>query len=261
MNALQRISRVFAVAALSALGSTGAFAQASWDLGLCTGGTKAANGYLNCAGTGTTATVTVKAYTTNAAGTAFSAAGINMGGSYIGVLSGAETTGTGSPHHAIDNYTATGNSYELVHLQFSKAVDLSQIIAYWANDTGGDSDFVVYRWDSNSTPTVTNYSPNAMTGWSIAQSGDFGTGGTGGANLTQSISDGTYYSSHWLISTAFGGSNDAFKLGTVGTLAGGVCTGGANGTGGCLTTVPEPASVGLALLAGLAAVSLRRRRV
>jgi len=253
------------VTALTALGAGGAQAQASWDIDACSGGTKSTSGFTGCTGTGAGVngvTLNVKAYTTTGAGTNFSTASINTQNGYIGVLSGGETGGT-SPHHAIDNVTtgvsSGGNSYELVLLQFSKAVDLSQLVATWTN-TSGDADFQVYRWNYNSTtpnPTVTNFNPNSMTGWQLVSTstGDFAD------NLSQSITDGSYYSSYWLVSTAFGGTNDAFKLGTV--SATNVCLTSQTSTGGCGPTqgpgVPEPVSLALFGVAALGAGVARRR--
>ena len=184
------------------------------------------------------------------------------------MLSGTETSGNSSPHHAIDNYGSPGHSYELVHLKFSAAVDLTQIVAQWSNDQwGGNSDVEVYRWDYSQQlpiPTITDFKPNSMTGWSMVKAGDFDYQNKT-SSLTQSISDFEYYSSHWLVATKFGGNNDAFKLGKV--VAAGVCVGGNNtggntSSGGCATTpdpspAPEPASMALAGLA----VQRRRRKL
>lgn len=270
MNTTIRLSRTLVAAALTTLGSTGAFAQASWDLDACTGGTKAAAGYTGCQASAGSTTVDIKAYSTTGAATNFTTAStsINNGGSYLGVWSGNENqSGTttaavasrSSPNHAIDNYSTYGSSYELVHLQFSQAVDLSQIVAEWVYGGAGTGDFQVWRYNYNTTtpnPTITNFNPNSMTGWTsvTTTSGDFGT------SLTQAISDGNYFSSHWLVATKFGGSNDAFKLGVVSVAK--TCTN--VGTGGICSdtvTVPEPSSIAMVLLAGgLAASTVRRRR-
>lgn len=271
MNSLHRFSRVFAAAALATLGSTGAFAQSTWDLDACTNGTKAANGYTSCAitsGTPNTATVDIKAYSSTGAATNFTTAStsINNGGSYLGVWSGNENTGGtsgDSPHHAIDNVNSYGSSYELVHLQFSKAVDLSQLVANWVVGGASTGEFQLWRWNYNAgtpNPTITGFNPNTMTGWTSVSttSGDFGT------NLTQSVTDGSYNSSHWLIATKFGGTNDAFKLGTI--SATNICAGSNNvNGGGCASglSVPEPATLAMVLLAGglAASSSARRRRI
>lgn len=267
MTASNHIYRALALAAVGFSAASVGHAQ-TFDLDACTGGTKTASGYTGC-GTGTAAhgTVTVKALTSNGVSTNFSATSLNDGGTYIGVLSGTETSGTGSPHHAIDNFGSPGNSYELVHLQFSKAVDLGTLVAQWANDTAtGDADFQVYRWNYNATttnPNVTTFNPSSMTGWALVHTGDFdsspGTGGGGGTGLSQSITDTSYFSSHWLITTAFGGSNDAFKLGSLTAAA--VCSTSQTSTGGCAPgTVPEPATLAMVLLAGVGATAARRRR-
>lgn len=193
MTATNRIYRTLALAAVGLSAASVGYAQ-TFDLDACTGGTKTAAGYTNCGSGAGNPTVNIKAYTSTGAATNFTTTSINDGGTYLGVLSGAETSGTGSPHHAIDNFTATGNAYELVHLQFSKAVDLGTLVASWANDTAtGDADFQVYRWNYNATttnPTITGFNPNSMTGWQLVHSGDFdsapGTGVRGLATYRRS---------------------------------------------------------------------------
>lgn len=279
MTTLLRLSRTLTLTAVGMLAAGVSHAQATWDLDACTGGTKAASGYTSC-GTGNVAhgTVNIKAYSATAAGAMFTTAStsINNGGSYLGVWSGTENSGasgsTSSPHHAIDNFTGFGSAYELVHLQFTKAVDLTQLVAEWANSTStGDADFQLYRWDYNAgtpNPTITSFSPNAMTGWTLAAANDFdsspGSGGSApaGAGLTQNVSDGSYYSSHWLVATAFGGGNDAFKLGT---LSANVCAqsqqpGGTCGSSPGGTPTPEPASLALLGIAAFGAAAARRRQ-
>jgi hypothetical protein len=262
MNTFHRYSRVFAAAALCALGSTGAYAQASWDLDACVrnGGTSC-----NASGASLTTSVAVSGYYATGATNKFALGTLNTGADWMGIGSASENTT--DPNHSIDNITSSGSPYELVYLQFSRAVDLSNITAVWTGGTGYDADFQLWRWNGSGAPTVTDYQPNAaatpgtagsgMTGWTsvTVSTGDFE-----GA-LSQTISDGTYYSSYWLVSTAFGGSNDAFKLGSL-TAATAVCSGGANGSGGCApsVSVPEPASIAMVLLAGVAATSVRRRR-
>lgn len=262
MTTFNFFCRTLAVSALTALGAGAAQADASWDIVACSGGTKLAAGYTGCGGVGASGvTMNVTAYTST--GSTFSAASINDGGSYTGVWSGSENSGTSSstnsPNHAIDNYTSYGNAYEMVLLSFSKAVDISQLVATWANNTGGDADFQVYRWTAAAGPAMTSLSPSSMSSWVLASAAgqDFKTGG-----LTQTISDGTYYSSYWLVSTAFGGSNDAFKLGTV--YATGVCTNSTAPGTSCSPSqsgsVPEPVSLALFGVAVLGARVARRRQ-
>ncbi len=294
MTAFNRIHRALALAAVGLSAATVGHGQ-TWDLDACTGGTKAASGYTGC-GTGTSAhgTVNITAYSSTGAANNFTTAStsINNGGTYLGVWSGDEgqigTSATqvasrASPHHAIDNFTAYGSAYELVHLQFSKAVDLGTLVAQWANSTGtGDADFQVFRWNYNATtatPSITSFNPNAMpttvssltsnavNGWQLVHAGDFDStpdgvaGGTG--SLTQVVNDTGYFSSHWLITTAFGGSNDAFKLGSL--TANAVCSTSVTSTGTCAPgtggrPLPEPTTLAMVLLAGVGVTAARRRR-
>lgn len=256
MNTIHRYSRVFVAAALCALGSTGAYAQASWDLDACvTGG--------SCTGTGTssTTTVSVSGFFAAGAGSNFATASLNTGTGWLGIKSGGGTESTAEPHHAIDNITGSGlgSPYEVVYLQFSKAVDLNNVASTgWLNPSG-NADFQVWRWNDAGAPTLTSYTPTSMaasTAWTAVKAGDFE------VSSSQGISDGVYYSSHWLITTAFGGSNDAFKLGLVGAAASVCPSSSTNGSGGCgpSAPVPEPTSIAMVLLAGIAATTVRRRR-
>ena len=266
MTASNRIFRTLALAAVG-LVSAGASHAQSWDIDACTGGTKLASGFTNCGQSGgtTTATLNVKAYQSSGAATNFTAASLNIQPGYIGVLSGSETSGSTSPSHGIDNDTATGgNPYELVHLQFSKAVDLGTLVATWSHT---DGDFMVFRWNYNTTtvnPTVTSFNPNALpgtlgsasNGWQLVDIGDFS------ANLSQTITDTSYFSSHWLVTTAFGQTNDGFKLGTM--YATSVCATSQTSTGGCAPppggSVPEPSTLAMVLLAAVGVTATRRRR-
>lgn len=263
MTALNRFSRTFAVSALAVFGAGSAWADSLWDLDACTGGTKS-GAYTNCqvtSGDASTVKVNVTAYSSSNGGN-FSTAStsINNGGSYIGVLSGTETAGTSSPNHAIDNYTSLGYGTELVYLNFTKAVDLSQVVANWSNDqSGGNADFQVWAWiNGTSGPTITSYNPTSMTGWTMIKAGDFDPPNGG---LIQNITT-AIYSSHFLVTTALTGSgnNDAFKLGTV---SGAVCATTANSKGGCGPEpgpgVPEPMSLALFGIAALGAGAARRR--
>ena len=266
MTASNRIFRTLALAAVG-LVSAGASQAQTWDMDACTGGSKLATGYTGC-GTGNAAdgTLNIKAYSSTGGNFTTASTSINNGGSYLGVWSGNEgQSGTSttqvasraSPQHSIDNVTSYGSAYELVHLEFSKAVDLGTLVANWAYS---DGDFQVYRWNYNATtadPTITGFNPSSMTGWQLVKSGDFS------ANYTQTITDTSYFSSHWLVSTAFGHTNDGFKLGTITALS--VCATSQTSTGGCAPpppggSVPEPSTLAMVLLAGVGVTATRRRR-
>lgn len=274
MTTFNRIHRTLALAAVGFVTAGAGHAQ-SWDMDACAGGTKAASGYTGCRtapGNTTNGTLNITAYSSNGASNAFTTAStsIHTASEYLGVWSGNENSGsgtTGSPHHAIDNVTAFGNAYELVHLQFSKAVDLGTLVAYWAHT---DADFQVFRWNFNATttnPNITSFNPNSMpttvgtasNGWQLVHNGDF----SGAAsNLTQTVTDGTlpYFSSHWLVSTSMLGSghNDGFKLDTINALQ--VCQTSQTAGGGCAPgTVSAPGTLALAGLGLLGAAFLRRR--
>ncbi len=260
MTAFHRIHRTLALAAVGFISAGAGHAQ-TWDMDACTGGTKAASGYTGCGtGSATHGTLNIKAYSSSGVSSNFttSSTSIHNGGSYLGVWSGNENNGTSAstaaPHHAIDNVTAYGSAYELVHLQFSKAVDLGTLVSNWAHS---DGDFQVYRWNYNATttnPTITSFNPSSMTGWSLVHSGDFS------ASSSQTITDTAYFSSHWLVTTAFGHNNDGFKLGTITALS--VCHTSQTSTGGCAptTSVPVPGTLALAGLGLLGAGFLRRRK-
>ena len=88
MNTFNRYSRVIAAAALCALGSTGAYAQANWDLDACViGGGTACNG----SGASSTTSVTISGYYASGATSKFTLGGLNNDGTtWIGVKSGGE---------------------------------------------------------------------------------------------------------------------------------------------------------------------------
>lgn len=274
MTTFNRIHRSLALAAVGFVTAGVGHAQ-TWDMDECAGGIKAASGYTGCrtaAGNTTNGTLNITAYSSSGASSNFTTAStsIHNGGSYLGVWSGSEgQSGTSttqvasraSPHHSIDNVTAYGSAYELVHLQFSKAVDLGTLVANWSHS---DGDFQVFRWNHNATtanPNIAGFRPDmmpttgtALNGWSLVHTGDFS------SNLTQVMNDTTYFSSHWLVSTHMGGSghNDGFKLGTISALS--VCQTSQTAGGGCApSTVSAPGTLALAGLGLLGAAFLRRR--
>jgi PEP-CTERM motif len=262
MTTLSRLHRALFLSALGLAAAGGASAQ-SWDLDACV-----AVGGTNCTSAGSTVTVT--GWYTNGASTAFTQGTMNIGGGWTGVKSkdgSGNWETTSNNNHAIDNLSSSGATYaEAVYLSFSKAVDVSNITATWAQGGDGYGDFQLWRWNNSSAAPVGGiggYNPNAMTGWTsvTTQTGDFGD------QYSQNVSDGTFHSSHWLVTTKFGGTNDAFKLGQL--TATGVCA-GANQTGSgtsgglCANTppnqTPEPATLAMVMMAVAGAAVARRRR-
>jgi hypothetical protein len=248
-----------------------ASAESTWQMGGC-----GANGtQTQCSVTSDGVTATVTAYSSDpdgnggkfsnsgASGTTFQQYGAGLGIISKDPTPGAtpESTSTGVPDHAIDNkgYPGADNA-ELVHLSFSKAVDLSNVAVSW---TYTDSDALIFRWNSATGPTVTDYSTSSLptavgqtlNGWTLVAANAFAGYNTWGSGGSIGVS-GTAYSSHWLVSTAFGlggdGNVDAFKLSAftaaVCTNSHATCTPGTPDTGG---NVPEPGTLWLAALAVL----------
>ncbi|WP_326539720.1 PEP-CTERM sorting domain-containing protein [Pseudorhodoferax sp.] len=247
-----------------------AHASSTWDITKSGSGSgcTSSSAQIKCSVDGVD--LTAKAYYSNSANGTFRAGSLNrVSNDYIGVQSGSGSTvneSTSSPHHAIDNIGSSGATYaELLHLEFSKAVDLISVLATWTGNqhsSSYDADFQIYRWTGGegTAPTLTSLSANSVaSGWALAASADF----KDGKNFT--LQDGALYSSHWLVTTAFGGTNDAFKLKTFTatvcayTVTNGACKppGGSDPDGG--GSVPEPGTLALAALGALGVMRMRRK--
>lgn len=276
MNAvLRRLSRLAGAIAVAA-GCGSALADSTWSLTACS---TAAQCSTTDAGGGVAMTAT--AYAADAGSSNFYGASVVQWGGGIGIYSsdpnsGDESSSSIQPDHAMDNDAAPGADYsELVHLSFTKSVDLATVTAGW---TWSDSDVMVFRWTgtcdpsaAQSTCAVTSFTPNSMntagSGWTLVANSQFtagasDTGGSVGVNQA-----GDSYSSHWIVTTAFGGRSDAIDGFKLKSFTGAICaltsTQGGCSTGGSgpgASPTPEPGSLALAVLAALGVAGARRRK-
>jgi len=256
MNSKSILSGSGALAGLALLALSGPVsADSTWYTTGCADGSK------TCTYTADGVVLNVTAYSSDASNVNFSNSGSALstleqwtGG--IGVISADpndsdESSGSYQPDHAIDNDMYPGADYnEMVHLSFSAAVDLASVTAGW---TYTDSDAMIFRWnDSTTGPTVSDYSPNELptsvngtsSGWTLVAASAFAGYNTSGQSGTINIANSAF-SSHWLVSTAFGGASDGkdgFKLKSFTAAIKPPDQGG---------SVPEPGTLSLALLGAL----------
>ena len=198
-------------------------------------------------------------------------------GGGLGMASDSPTAN--QPNHAIDNgprtntsdfVTGLGNT-ESILLNFASSVVLNGInIGYrGTGGTSGDADVSLFRWTGvkGSTASLSGMgatlSEMQTAGWELVSNYNLANVGD------NSVNTGNVGSSWWLISaynTSYGtGSsvdqgNDYFKIYSV---AGADCTSSNNATCGRTPlpqNVPEPGSLALVAIAGMAALGARRRQ-
>lgn len=276
---IKKASLALAVAVLGAVTATPTFAVATWTWALDTNGstnpnpctpTVAVNGGTSsnivCSATPNTTTnkATFSGWsdtggkTTESGGGTFERAAVySWGGSGYGVVNRFENAGATGPH-ATDNV----KGLDLFLVQFDSAVSLSEVTVGWNGTSAGttgynDSDMSIYRFD----PTKSTSNPGSFGGLTSLTAANLTTSGSwqfvknySNASSTVDLKAGSFdtgTSSWWLISAynsnsggSFG-SSDAFKLLSVGAVAG--------------AKVSEPASIALLGIAALGAFAARRR--
>lgn len=214
--------------------------------------------------------VTVSAWSTTGTGDKFEKAYIGNYGGDLGVtgqprtglvnaeLNGANQPNTGNNQHAIDNIGA----YDALVFAFQSSVNLSNVsIGFPTVNSGLDSDATILYWAGTGDPTKTTGQAGGLSartltdltsnGWKIATNEQLNIGSGGNATgLSSSIA-----SQYWMVGAYM-------NLGgpTQGTLNAGNDTFKVNGLTVSPRAVPEPGSVALLGIAGIALFAARRRK-